>query len=105
NSMSHSVNTLEAFDTTEPYDVCVIGTGIAGSILGLRLVQAGLRVLLLEAPAPRHTLFDGGKSGACSYEVSGDTGYPLRLSGAHSGSAWSGICERFDPSDFQVQAY
>lgn len=51
------MNTTEA---TTRYDVAIIGTGIAGSMLGAILARNGLRVLLLDAGA--HPKFAVGES-------------------------------------------
>ena len=108
--MSGLVNNLEALDSTEPYDVCIIGSGMAGSVLGVRLVQAGLRVLMLESGNTlRHWLMDSRMKQLAAYEFTGDTDYPLerttgRLVGGNS-NFWTGRCERFQPSDFEHHPY
>jgi glucose dehydrogenase len=101
---------LSALDATEPYDACVIGAGIAGSVIALRLEQAGLRVLLLESGgSPRHWMLDGRLRGLAALQVRGDAGYPEEAQtpravggGSH---VWSGVCERFEPGDFRAHAY
>ena len=39
----------QALDASEPYDVCIVGSGPAGTVLGTRLVEHGLRTLILES--------------------------------------------------------
>ena len=34
---------------TEPYDLAIIGTGVAGALIGSRLAEVGLRVVMLDA--------------------------------------------------------
>src|SRR5690606_28863689 len=87
---------FDALDSVEPYDVCVIGAGLAGSVLGLRLVRAGLRVLMIDsaslrglrAPRPRRC------------EISGDTRYA-----AVAAKPWDGACERLERSDLRAHPY
>ncbi len=68
---------IEALDATEPYDVCVVGAGLAGCLLAVRFVRAGLRTLVVEA---------GGAP--------------------HAGSAdWDGSCERFARADLEANPY
>jgi glucose dehydrogenase len=108
--MGRLVNNLNALDATEPYDVCVIGAGVAGIVLGVRFVQAGLRVLLLESGgSQRHWMLDARLKQLGSLDVGGDTQYPRESAtpravggGSH---VWSGICERFEPGDFGAQPY
>ncbi|MBN1237396.1 MAG: GMC family oxidoreductase [Gammaproteobacteria bacterium] len=108
--MGRLVDNLEALDATEPYDVCVVGAGLAGSILGLRFAQAGLRVLLLESGGgPRHWLLDPRLRQLGAVDVGGDTAYPgeplsPRMLGGGS-RVWSGVCERFEPEDFRPRPY
>src|SRR5690606_23507971 len=46
-SMNALVSNFEALDTSEPYDVCIAGSDIAAGVLAVKLVRAGLRVLLV----------------------------------------------------------
>jgi len=107
--MRKLVSNFEALDATEPYDVCIVGAGIAGSVLGLRLVRAGLRVLLVESGVSRPGSRRDPRNkhlGAC--EVVGDTAYSpppaSRLVGGAS-NLWAGLCERFQRSDFDLRPY
>lgn len=99
--MVRSARNFEALDATEPYDVCIAGAGIAGTVLGLKLVRAGLRVLLVDA---------GSSPGADDHRPLHATAARARrrmlLSALGSGShAWHDICERLDPGDFRVHPY
>ncbi len=104
------VANLDALDASEPYDVCVIGSGPAGTILATSLVEQGVRTLLLESGNSLvDWLVDPRLKQLAEYEVSGDTKYPLthttsRLIGGNS-NFWTGRCERFHPSDFAQHAY
>lgn len=76
--MTAIARNFEALDATEPYDVCVIGAGLAGTVLGVRLVRCGLRVLLVDSGSTEH---------------------------AAESDVWRGICERLDPADLRVHPY
>src|SRR5690606_6391404 len=71
-AMSRFPQNLDALDATEPYDVCIIGAGAAGSIAALCLARAGLRVLLIEgAPLPHGRVRPAPP--AIETELAGDT--------------------------------
>jgi glucose dehydrogenase len=101
---------LTALDASEPYDVCIVGSGFAGTVLGRTLAGRGVRVLLLESGRGLTAwLTDRRLRGLARYEFSGDTDYPLsrttsRLLGGNS-NFWTGRCERFHPSDFEPHPY
>jgi len=42
-------DTLHLLEAEEPFDVCVIGSGFAGTVLGTSLVQRGIRTVILES--------------------------------------------------------
>ena len=44
--MSRFSSNFDSFDATEPYDVCIVGAGIAGAVLAVTLIRAGLRILI-----------------------------------------------------------
>lgn len=96
---------ISALDAAEPYDVCIIGSGFTGTIVGMELTRAGARTLLLESGASLARWFtDRRVRDLAAYEVSGDTGYPTtrtkaRALGGNS-NFWTGRCSRFQPSDF-----
>lgn len=97
---------LSALDAAEPYDVCIIGSGFAGTIVGIELARAGARILLLESGHGLVRWFaDRRLRELAAYEVSGDTDYPTtrtkaRALGGNS-NFWTGRCSRFQPSDFR----
>lgn len=103
--MSKAVSNFHALDATEPYDVCVVGAGIAGSVLALRFVRAGLRVLLVEAGNPTHGRGLTQPSIRAPGDVVGDARYPRRTLPRRGGGSWNGLCERFQPGDFAVHPY
>jgi glucose dehydrogenase len=101
---------LGPLDATEPYDVCIVGSGPAGTVLANSLAGRGVRVLMLESGDGLHAWFtDRRVRSLARYEFSGDTDYPLtrttsRVLGGNS-NFWTGRCERFHPSDFDRHAY
>lgn len=101
---------LAPLDATEPYDVCIVGSGPAGTVLGTTLVRRGMRVLILESGRGLHAWFtDRSIRSLARYDFTGDTDYPLsrttsRVLGGNS-NFWTGRCERFHPSDFERHAY
>lgn len=104
------VRNLGALDAAEPYDVCIMGSGPAGTIVAATLVEHGVRTLLLESGnSLLDWLFDPRLKQLAEYEASGDANYPLtrtvsRLVGGNS-NFWTGRCERFHPSDFETHPY
>lgn len=91
-----------AFDRA--FDVCVIGTGPAGTTLARRLAARGLEVALMEA--------GGLEWSEESQDVTRGTSvgilYPdldvarLRFLGGNS-NHWNGLCRAFDAQDFQAR--
>jgi choline dehydrogenase-like flavoprotein len=107
---SHPSAGLDALDAADAYDVCIIGSGFSGTILGTELAKAGARTIILESGhGMAGWLFDGRVKGLADYEVSGDADYPTkrtkaRLVGGNS-NFWTGRCERMHPSDFGPHPY
>lgn len=108
-SMSHS-HDLSILDSPEPFDVCIIGSGFVGTILGTRLAEAGVRTLVLESGGSlARWLVDGRLKALAAYEVTGDANYPAvrtkaRAVGGNS-NFWTGRCERYHPTDFAQHPY
>jgi choline dehydrogenase-like flavoprotein len=104
------VRNLNALDSSEPFEVCIIGSGPAGTILGTSLVQRGIRTLILESGNGLFTwLFDKRVRRLAEFESTGDTDYPVsktrgRILGGTS-NFWTGRSERFHPSDLEKNPY
>jgi len=102
--------TLAALETPDGFDVCIIGSGPAGTILGTSLAQRGIRTLILESGRDLiGWLTDRRLKSLAHYDYTGDTHYPLvrtasRLLGGNS-NFWTGRCERLHPSDFGPHPY
>jgi choline dehydrogenase-like flavoprotein len=103
--MLHDVDTPEgraAF--ARPFDVCVIGTGPAGTSLARRLAAQGLQVALMEAGG---TEWSEESQAIAAGESIGLT-YPdleiarLRYLGGSSGH-WNGLCRPLDATDFEAR--
>ena len=90
-------------------DVCIIGSGPAGAILGCALARRGLSVLLVESGPALDAPRDPRALDLDVYSTNGALGYPLaatRFRGAGGTSnLWSGSCPRMQPIDFEVNAY
>lgn len=108
--LRNKVGNLDALDSTEPYDVCVVGSGPAGTIVATTLVRHGVRTLLLESGnSLANWVLSSRLKDLARYEVRGTAAYPTertvsRLLGGNS-NFWTGRCERFHPSDFEPHAY
>lgn len=80
----------DALDASHPFDVCMVGSGPAGSILAIDLAQRWVRTLLLESgDMLRAWLMDRRLKELAAYEVGGSADYPTerttsRLSGGNS---------------------
>lgn len=98
---------LRALEGALPFDVCIIGSGPAGAVLGLDLVERGRRVVILEAGSRRRGSCPSGEDDA--FQSSGAIDYPLASSRYRgvggTSNLWSGACPRLHPLDFQRNAY
>ena len=99
-----------ALERTAPADVCIIGSGPAGAVLGRDLVARGIRTVMVESGTTLlRWLCDNRLRQLAAYEVSGDTAYPRQRTRARAlgGTShfWTGRSERFQPSDFEESAY
>lgn len=100
---------LAEFDDAEAVDVCIIGSGPAGAVLGSDLARQGLRTIILESGFDLSGEVDQRVSQLDSYRASGPIPYPLvatrlRALGGTS-NLWTGRCERLHPIDFERNAY
>ncbi len=99
--MSLIVSNFDALDAAEAYDVCIVGAGIAGAVLGVTLLRAGLRVLIVDAGPTqaadeyRGRAADGGP---------GPFDLPQRRR-ARAQQTGPTFCERLDPVDFRAHPY
>jgi choline dehydrogenase-like flavoprotein len=101
---------IDALDASQPYDVCIIGSGFAGTVAGLGLAKRGARVLVIESGRSLASWFlDPRMKELAAYTVSGDCNYPTlrtkaRALGGNS-NFWTGRVERYHPSDFERHPY
>ena len=92
-------------DEGRVHDVCIVGSGFAGTFLGLRLVGRGVDTVLVEAGsqpgAPR-------PAGSFAYTNSGAVAYPVGASRViglgGSSNHWSGLLARLRPSDLELHS-
>lgn len=108
--LNNKIRNLDALDTSEPYDVCIIGSGPSGTILGTELVKKGVRTLILESGGSvLRWIVDSRLKELAAYQVTGNTEYPLKNSRARAiggtSNFWTGRCTRFHPSDFEINPY
>lgn len=87
-------------------DVCVIGAGVAGQTLAMRLAAGGKQVLLVESgglefSSETQALSDGDVTGEPYYELESSR---LRLFGG-TAAIWGGRCAELDPIDFETRDY
>ena len=79
------------------YDVCVIGSGPAGTVIASSLAENGAKTLLIESgKGLMQWIFDSRLMNLAAYEFSGNTNYPLtktksRILGGNS-NFWTGRC-------------
>jgi choline dehydrogenase-like flavoprotein len=92
------------------FDVCVVGSGPAGTFLASELADRGVRTLILEAglaPSemmkdPRYGKLNGGRNvGSINYSL---TTTHLMAPGGTS-ALWNGRCPRLTVPDFEPNAY
>ncbi|TCK18182.1 choline dehydrogenase-like flavoprotein [Thiogranum longum] len=108
--MADNTVKIDALDTTEPFDVCIIGSGPTGTIIGKTLVENGIRTVILEAGSSMFNwLTDSQIKQYADFESTGNTNYPEKHTKASllGGTAnfWTGRCERLHPSDMEPHAY
>lgn len=92
------------------FDVCIIGSGPAGSILGIRLAQAGLRTVILEAGVNPSDLAKNPKFELVNQAtIGGDQPYAPSSTRAMmpggTSALWTGNTPRLVPIDFEPNAY
>lgn len=81
-----------AGSVTGPFDVAVIGAGLAGLTLALTLAQAGARVLCLEAGRVGHGA-SGRNGGFCSAGWAAEAAQVARVAGPRAAARLEGLAE------------
>lgn len=92
------------------YDVCVVGSGPAGTFLANELADRGVRTVILEAGVPPSEMAKnpryGDLNGLCK---SGSTDYPTTathlMAPGGTSALWNGRCPRLSVTDFEPNAY
>lgn len=98
------------YETEVPFDVCIIGSGPAGSILGKILAENRLRTVIVESgPDPDSKHSDSRFKGLEVYRSSGSIDYPVAASRSRAvggtTNIWTGRCPRLHPLDFEKNGY
>jgi glucose dehydrogenase len=93
-----------------PFDVCIVGSGPAGAVLGLDLARAGVRTVILEAGVNPSRLAKNDRYALLNAATqSGDQSYPLVATRAMmpggTTALWTGNTPRLLPIDFERNAY
>ena len=106
----HSPGRFGDIQESTVFDVCIIGSGFAGAVLGEALVRHGIKTVILESgPDPRERSIDPRFQQLDSYRSSGPINYPVvssRFRGVGGTSwLWGGICPRLQPIDFEKNSY
>jgi choline dehydrogenase-like flavoprotein len=97
-------------DSNTIFDVCIIGSGFAGAILGESLVRQGIKTVILESgPDPRGKSLDPRFQQLDAFRSTGPIKYPVastRFRGVGGTSwLWGGFCTRLFPIDFEKNSY
>lgn len=108
--MRREIEAMRALDAPEPYEVCIIGSGPAGTILGRSLAERGVRTLIVESGGNLFRwFFDRRLRFLSRYEFTGNTEYPLKNTRARTlggtSNFWTGRCTRFHVSDLERNSY
>lgn len=87
-------------------DVCIVGAGVAGQTLAMRLTELGRKTILVESGGLEYSsetqaLSDGDVSGEPYYDLISSR---LRLFGG-TAAIWGGRCAELDPIDFEKRDY
>jgi len=101
---------LSAAREATPWDVCIIGSGPAGTVLATELARRGQRTLLVESGIALDKLGSEPRlAGLEVYESTGAIDYPVRGSRVRAlggtSNIWTGRCSRLHEIDFQPNAY
>ncbi|GAB5454720.1 MAG: GMC family oxidoreductase [Henriciella sp.] len=87
-------------------DVCIVGAGVAGQTLAMRLTELGRKTILVESGGLEYSsetqaLSDGDVTGEPYYDLISSR---LRLFGG-TAAIWGGRCAELDPIDFEKRDY
>lgn len=110
NQLMPDVKTLSLNELNETYDVCIVGSGFAGTIVAKSLAEQGMKTVVLESgKSLLHWFTSSNLKNLAGYETTGNAAYPTvktraRAIGGNS-NFWTGRCERFHPSDFENNPY
>jgi choline dehydrogenase-like flavoprotein len=95
-----------SYGGVQPFDVCIIGSGFAGTFLGLSLIERGFRTAIVEAggfatrddpPEGRASLFPIVDEGNLGFRV--DDTRTIAVGG--TSRRWNGVATRLQTTDFR----
>jgi choline dehydrogenase-like flavoprotein len=101
---------MKRYEYEMPFEVCIIGSGPAGSVLGKALVDNGIRTVILESGHDSNKKYKDPRLSALDvYRSSGTIAYPVAVSRSRAlggtTNIWTGRCSRLHPIDFEKNAY
>ena len=93
-------------EASHTYDICIVGTGPAGISVAKKLLDSGLKVVMLESggmvPESEYLqLNEGENSGPSFLDLDSSR---LRCFGGASG-LWAGVCSPFRSDDFEKKSF
>ena len=94
------------------YEVCIVGSGFAGAIIGKSLAENGINTVIIESGTDngiKNSCMKSVLTGLDVYENTEPINYPIaesrsrRLGG--TSNTWTGRSPMFHPVDFEINAY
>ena len=90
------------------FDLCIIGSGFAGTQLGLEAVRAGARTVILEAGSRREGRKGRRPERDFGFETAGEVSWPVNRARAiavgGTSNHWAGKVNRLRPTDFEMRS-
>lgn len=95
-------NDLDKVNKLEAYDICIVGSGPAGLSIASKLINKGVKFIILESggvnPNPKYReLNEGYSKGPRKLDMVNSR---LRAIGG-AGKIWAGVCRPIDPEEFE----
>ena len=95
---------LDNITQLSDYDLCIVGSGPAGLALASKLINKGIKFIILESgevnPKPEHReLNEGYSKGPRKLDLVNSR---LRCVGG-GGKLWAGVCRPLDPEEFDAK--
>ena len=102
------ITSCNRVNVSDPFDVCVVGSGFAGAVLAAALARRGARTLLVEGgPLPAAYQRSPSKEIFNLESISESLPYPVEsthvLGDGGTSNTWAGDVPRFQPFDFDTK--